>query len=186
MQIDNPDELPYYVLEGERPVRVWFTLLEAGDEDYINEWWKASIYFAVWQQVALHEVAQPTSLKLVVADEQETQILGLLRMGGGTSMQVTNGKRNTQSLLETAPRLRYASRQREYRGVGKVLVARLIAESIVRGKGGALIVTPRPQTYSFYRHLGFKPSSRDVNRFFVREGAGMQLLQSVLIGSQDK
>ena len=181
MQIDNPDELPYYVLEGQRPVQVRFKPLEAEDEVYITDWWRSSIYFAVWQQVAQYEVAQPTSLKLIVADEQEKQILGLLRMGG-PSMQVSYGKLNTQSMLETAPRFRYRVQGRDYKGIGKVLVARLIAESVVHGKGGALIVTPRPQTYPFYRHLGFQPSSRDPNRFFVREGAGMQLLQSVLKG----
>ncbi len=185
MQIDNPDELPYYVREGVQLVRVRFMPLEAGDEAYINAQWRNSVFFAVWQRLAQHEIAQPTSLKLVADAEQEKPILGLLRIGGGASMQVTYGKLNTQSVLETVPRFRYQSKEREYRGVGKVLVARLIVESILQGQGGNLVVSPRPQIIPFYRHLGFQQSRRNPRYFFIRAEAGMLLLQSVLVRSED-
>ncbi len=186
MRIDNPDELPYYVLEGERPVRVRFAPLEAGDENYINAQWHLSIFFDVWQRLAQYEIAQPTSLKLVAVEKQDDSILGLLRMGDSASIQVTYGKLNTQSLLETAPHLRYQSREREYHGVGKALIARLIAESILRGQGGSLVVSPRPQVIPFYRHLGFQPLRRNPKQFFIRAEAGLLLLQSTLMGDEEK
>jgi hypothetical protein len=68
----------------------------------------------------------------------------------------------------------------------KVMVARLIAESVLRNRGGELIVTPRPQAIPFYLHLGFQPMNRDPKLFFLREETGVQLLQSVLLGSRDE
>ncbi len=47
-------------------------------------------------------------------------VLGLLRMGEDISVHATFGKLNTQSILETAPRLRYRVQEREYQGIGKV------------------------------------------------------------------
>ena len=110
--------------------------LEAGDETAINDVWRNSIYFAVWQQITQHEVGQRTSLKLVVAENQDKQILGLLRMGDNIAIRALSGKLNTQSVLETARCLRHLSKAREYQGIGKVLVPRLIAESIWQGQGG--------------------------------------------------
>ena len=119
-------------------------------------------------------------------DGQDDFIFGLLRMGVSLSARTVHGKLNTGSVLETAPHLRYHIRERRYQGVGKVLVARLIAESILRGYGGALIVSPRPQAIPFYLHLGFQPFSRDARRFYNRKETGSQLLQSVLLRSEDK
>ena len=186
MQIDNPDELPYYVLEGERPVQVRFTPLESGDETYINDWGPTSVFFAMWQQAAQYDIARRTTLKLVAVEEQDNRILGLLRMGDDIQVRAIYGKLNTQSILETAPRLRYRVQEREYQGIGKVLVARLIAESVYKGHSGALIITPRPHVVGFYRHLGFRPLSRDPKRYFVQEKLGLQLLQSVLTGRENK
>ncbi len=186
MQIDNPDELPYYVLEGQRPVRVRFTPLEAEDEAYINDWWYASVYFAMWQHLAQYELSRQATLKLVAAEGQDTSILGLLRMASDTSVQVMYGKLNTKSVLETAPRFRYPVQSRDYRGIGKVLVARLIAESIRHGQEGALVVSPRKIVVPFYLHLGFRRSSRNPNRFFIQQESGRQLLQSVLQEGENK
>ena len=185
MRIDNADELPYYVMEGARPVQVRFVPLEAGDETAINDMWPGAIYFELWRHVALYNSARETTLKLVTTDGSDSQLLGLLKLGDGTPARSMAGKLNTQSVLETAPSLRYPAARR-YKGVGKILVARLIAESILQHFGGAHIVTPRPQTYPFYLHLGFQPVHRVPKLFFLRKEVGTQLLKSVLLESEEK
>jgi hypothetical protein len=185
MRIDNPDVLPYYIMEKVLPVLVHFAPLEAGDDSHIATFWPDAIYFDLWHHVAQYDVTRQTTLKLIVVEGSDDRILGLVRMGSGVSARAASVGLNTQSVLETAPRLQFRIRQREYKGVGKVLVARLIAESVLRDRGGALIVTPRPQAIPFYLHLGFQPMNRDPKLFFLREETGVQLLQSVLLGSKD-
>lgn len=59
------------------------------------------------------------------------------------------------SLLEANPVYRYGSVQRRYRGIGRVLVARLVVESQLQGAQGRLFIRPVEESRPFYTRLGF-------------------------------
>lgn len=182
MRIDNADTLPYFVMRAEQRVPVRFTMLEPEDERRIIDTWRGAVYFDLWQYDASQADAYQTTRKLIVADGSNDSILGLLRMGDSSSVLADPVKLNTQAVLETAPRSKYQRRAREFSGAGKVLIARLIAESILRGRNGGLVVTPRPQAIPFYQHLGFRQTRRNSRQFGIQAQYGMNLLESVLLG----
>ncbi|GEM_PF-2113517 len=186
MRIDNPDTLPYFVMEAGQRVQVRFTTLEPDDEQHIAASWTGAVYFDLWLYDAHQAIMHQITRKLIAADGNTENILGLLRMGNAVSVRLTYRKLNTQSVLETAPHLHYRRAERAYHGIGKVLVARLIAESIVQGHGGALVVSPHTRAIPFYRHLGFHPYRRDQRRFSIEAVAGTRLLQSVLLGREEQ
>lgn len=181
MRIDNPDNLPYFVMSDGQPLRIRFTPLEAEDARRIAEFWEGAVYFPLWQEVASHEANRQTTLKLIAANGSDDRILGLLRMGSRTSMYAASRGLNTFSVLEAAPRLQHRQSDRRIQGGGKVLVARLIAESVLCGSEGGLTVTPRRQIIPFYQHLGFQRQDRNPNLFSIPRDAGIQLLKSVLM-----
>lgn len=182
MRIDNPDQLPYYIIESGHAVQVRFAPLSVEDKAHLKEMWSGSVYAAVWQHLVEYEVTRRSTLKLVSRDDRDERIFGLLCIGTDVAVRALPGGVHMPSVLETAPQLRYQHEeaQREISGTGRVLVARLIAESVQRGHGGALIVSPRPQAIRFYRHLGFEPLNRDPKLFFIREEAAQQLLQDAV------
>ena len=57
---------------------------------------------------------------------------------------------------QAAPANRARTVPRRYRGVGRVLIARLVAQSWVEGGRGKILVSPRPGTEPFYVGLGFR------------------------------
>jgi len=173
-------------MEAGQRVPVQFKTLETEDEQRITDSWEGSVYFDLWQYDARQADMHQTTRKLMMADGIDGSILGLLRMGSNISPLADAVKLNTQSVLETAPRSQYQRTGREFSGVGKVLIARLIAESILRGRNGALLVTPRPQSIPFYQHLGFRQVRRNSRKFGIRAEQGNVLLTSVLLWRQEQ
>lgn len=180
MRIDDPDNLPYFVLSGGQPLRVRFTPLEAEDAHRIAETWSGAIYFSVWEEVASDPATRQTTLKLIAADSSDDRILGLLRMASHVSMRFYSGGLKPLSVLETAPSFQHRRQDRRVTGAGKVLVARLIAESVLRGGEGKLIESLRPQSIPFYLHLGFQRDRRNPRLYVISREDGIDLLRSVL------
>jgi len=61
------------------------------------------------------------------------------------------------SLPEAAPIYRHGVARRQYSGIGRTLVVRLIVESQVQGAAGRLLVRPAQGSGSFYKRLGLVP-----------------------------
>ena len=136
------DRLPYFVKdEAGEPVSVHFApLLESDRDELLRPPWSNASYGAAWQALA----GEARTRKLVFADATGGEILGLLRLGyrpSGTNLLV-------ESLLEASPAHRA-------RGVGSVLIARLVAESYNEGAFGQLRVEPHVKAVGFYLRLGF-------------------------------
>jgi len=148
----DPDQLPYFVTDSAGihvPVR--FEPLTSSDiSELSGDDWAGAIFLEVWREYAAND--KPETLKLVTA-EGNLVILGLLNIG-----KVMDGVRAIKhNLLETAPVYRYRihSSAPSYRGVGTVLLARLIVESYNLGVGGAVRVRSHPKAEGFYSRIGF-------------------------------
>lgn len=133
-------------------VNVCFETLTASDKEILRgEDWQAARFSAVWKELAEREVA----LKLTLCDGDEKPVLGLVQIG--TVQRINLGEIMLRdSLLETAPVHRHGTAQRHYKGVGRVLIARLVVESKVQGAEGRLLVRPVPSSIPFYPKLGFQ------------------------------
>jgi hypothetical protein len=172
----DPNQLPYFVTRtrGGEQVRVRFERLTETDLQLPSgDAWVGAVFHSFWMSAAVTALG---ALKLTAVSERGDPTLGLLLPGtikrSGAPLQ--------DSLLETAPRYRYRHGVREYRGVGRVLVARLVVESLLDGGQGAVRVRSRPEVQGFYACLGFRhlPGTRHV---MVLEAArGAQLLAEVL------
>lgn len=173
----DPNTLPYFITEArtQRTVPVRFERLAAEDEAELNgaEWAEAR-FVDVWREF----IGEGRTLKLVCVEEQDRRIQGLVRIG-----EVTRADGSLKrSLLETAPFNRQeAGEQRAYRGVGRVLVARLVVESYQQGGRGKVTVRAARGTAPFYRAIGFKDSPRWLDHLLLDEAEAAELLQAVLI-----
>ena len=75
-----------------------------------------------------------------------------------------------RSLLETAPALRFRSGSvSPLRGVGRVLLARLVVESYNQSAGGGLYIVARPAANGFYDALGLLASPKSPGIYRLRE-----------------
>jgi len=128
--------------------------LTADDISALNgDDWKGARFGEVWKQWAEHELA----LKLVRCDGGDKSVLGLVKIG--VTRQIVGGAISLRdNLLETVPIYRYDKQHRQYRGIGRVLIARLVAASRAQGAGGRLFISPVPTSLPFYRALGFVPT----------------------------
>ncbi|WP_395145006.1 GNAT family N-acetyltransferase [Armatimonas sp.] len=83
--------------------------------------------------------------------------MGIVRLGevpSGVSFLM-------RSLLETNPECQSINaRGTKYRGIGRVLIARLVAESYNLGTQGQIRVKAHPRARGFYEALGFIPSKK--------------------------
>ena len=70
-------------------------------------------------------------------------------------------------VLVTAPWNRHGYDPREYAGVGTILVAYLVEESIRRGKGGMLRFQIDPDAQAFYERLGFEPVNPEMPDYYA-------------------
>ena len=90
-------------------------------------------------------------MKLVCREGQDTTIQGIVHIG----KIVFFGGPLRKSLLEAAPCNRKETESQRYRGVGRILVARLVVESFQQGGQGRVIVVPRKEIIPFYSKLRF-------------------------------
>lgn len=173
----DPNTLPYFITAAGtgRIVPVQFASLAASDTaelDGAN--WKEAVFRDVWPVY----VGDGQTLKLVCTNEADAAIQGLVRPG----QVIGNSGFLRKSLLESAPSNRHMTAIPQYRGVGRVLVARLIVESYRQGTGGRVQIVARPGSEGFYRALGLRESPRlaSVQTYFVTEDRAFALLKNVL------
>lgn len=145
------DNQGYFVTDtAGQKIEVCFETLAEDDVPTLNESdWRGARFWEVWKTLAEHK----TALKLTLCDEK-TQILGLVQIGQ-VLPAAGEAKALHHSLLEAAPVFRFGATERKYRGIGRVLVARLVAESKAQGAEGRLLIQPVPTSLPFYRTLGF-------------------------------
>ena len=169
----DPNALSYFIMEAQTncvvPVR--FQALTAEDvPELTNEDWSQAVFAAAWRQY----VYSGRVLKLVRVDAEDQRIQGLVYPG------ILDPSRSflVESMLETAPFNRIKAPQQNCHGVGRVLVARLIVESVYSGGQGRVVVQPRTGTDAFYTAIGFMalPASR---RYILNTERAALLLQSV-------
>jgi hypothetical protein len=159
----DPNVLPYFVTDsaGSR-VMVAFAPLTAADKSELSGTdWLGSVFREAWMDFC----GVPPTLKLIEREER-APILGLLRPGnvpeGGYLLE--------RSLLETAPALRFRSGSvSPLRGVGRVLLARLVVESYNQSAGGGLYIVVRPAANGFYDALGLLASPKSPGIYRLRE-----------------
>ena len=153
----DPNRLPYFVTDsaGNRVLVVFAPLSAADSAELSGADWLGSVFREAW----IAFCGAPRTLKLVEVGTS-APILGLLRLG-----VVKEGDPYLRdSLLETTPALRFHPNSiAPLRGVGRILVARLVVESYNEGAKGALLVKARTPSFGFYRHLGFVASSDSVS-----------------------
>lgn len=168
----NPNTLPYFITEAQtgRVVPVRFEQINAADQTELrNEDWQQAVFRDVWPEL----VRDDHTLKLVCDGGEDARIQGMVRFGNLTR----RSKLLKTNLLEAAPFNRHGRQLQAYRGVGRVLVARLVVESVLQGGHGRVAVLARTGTEPFYRALGFvnpPPMSLDVQEKIK------QLLQTAL------
>lgn len=142
---------PYFITDAETGsiVPVHFAPLLAEDAAELkNEDWSQAIFALNWLQL----VGSKRVLKLIADDTEDQRIQGILHLGEVEPNDIFL----MNSLLEAAPFNQHWYTRRAYHGVGRVLVARLVAKSILLGGQGRVLVQARPGTEDFYKALGFK------------------------------
>ena len=147
----DPNMLPYFITEAQTGhiIQVQFASVAVLDQPELrNEDWSQSVFRDVWPEIASHE----RTLKLVCIGSEDTRIQGMLCVG----ILTRPGGFLRKNLLESAPFNRHGQQTQAYYGVGRVLVARLVAESVLQGGQGRVVVEPRKGTEKFYRAIGFK------------------------------
>lgn len=176
----DPDTLPYFITEVQTKVAVPVMFQKTTEVDIAELYsprWKNAVYTDVW----LSYVREERTLKLVTEGEAGHQIHGIVRLGE----VLPGGKFLRNSLLETMPQNNYGAENRIYSGVGRVLVARLVVESILAQQQGGVIVSLGTSTPKhFYLALGFRKQSGSERRFALFANELRQLVQSVLRPSQ--
>ena len=167
----DPDMLPYFITEVQtgRKVSVRFEPLALDDlAELQSAEWARAVFAAVWQYYA----GDARTYKLVCTEGEDRRIQGIVSVGDvlpyGTSLR--------KSLLESAPFNRREKSAQVHRGVGRVMIARLIAESYLRGQQGRVSVVPRPGSEAFYTAIGF----RQRGDFVLEEASAYALLTSTL------
>lgn len=169
----DPNTLPYRlrrVATGESgEVRFEPTTADDAEELRAEDWAKAK-FAEVWPEFA--ELAG--TLKVVLAQGEDRRIQGILKVGRVPFRGFPLG----DSLLESAPWNQHGAEDREYRGIGRALVLRLVVESLRQGGGGSILVTAAPRSERFYEALGFVPGRQEApDRFRLTQRRAMDLLR---------
>jgi hypothetical protein len=168
----DPNTLPYRIVEAwtGRAVAVQFAPLTPDDEAELRgPEWRSARFAVVWPEY----VRLAGTLKLICRRGRDRRIQGLVYPG----RVPWPGSPLEKNLLEAAPFNQYtAGEQRVYRGVGRVLVARLVAESFRQGGHGCVLVQAAPGSEGFYETLGFQRVTRLGRQFLLDEDAAEQLL----------
>jgi GNAT superfamily N-acetyltransferase len=172
--LDSLRFLAYDVSTGQ-PTALRFLPLEPADaEELSGESRRESILRDIWLRAA-ETSGYAWKLQSVSGGRR---VEGLLRLGSAAE----GDRFLSGSLLESAPRNRLASPQRRLRGVGTVLVAALVLESIRQGAEGRVVVASRGPAVDFYLRVGFLrvPGSR--TRLRLGSASAERVLRSVLMG----
>ena len=180
MEIDelvgaDPNTLPYFVVEARtgKRVAVQFASVTVADEAELRgEDWSQAVFRDVWPAL----VRDLNTFKLMRVGE-DSRIQGMVRVGDF----VHRFRLLKKSLLEAAPFNRHGQGPRQYQGVGRVLVARLVAESLAQGGRGRVLVSARPGTQAFYASLGFENPPNPPKMAIDDEDRIRELMQSVLL-----
>ena len=141
----------YFITEASTnaPILVQFAPLTLADEAELRGAdWQQAIFRDVWPNLT----QDSNTFKLVRVGGENACIQGLLRVG----RLIRTGGLLKKSLLETASFNRRGQDKRLYSGVGRVLVVRLVVESVLQGGQGRVAVSARRGTEAFYRGLGFR------------------------------
>ena len=135
--------------------------------------WAVSRFREVWPVFA----GQPHTLKFVFQQETDQRIQGIISLG-----RVPPGEQGLQaSLLESAPWNQSRRPDREYAGVGRQLVLRLILECLRQGGDASILVRPSPGSEGFYRGLGFiELLPGDTSRMLLGRLRAFRLLREAL------
>lgn len=174
----DPNTLPCFITSGQtgRIVPVHFESLTAADESELGtKAWREALFAQSWIDLTKREMG----FKLVCSKGRVKRILGVVSPG---RVEWIGGSLR-RSLLETMPHNQYGRLQRRYRGIGCVLVARLVAESYRQLGLGKVIVAPSPGKESFYLTLGFKDLP-GTGKMLLDEREAANLLLTVCIGDQ--
>ena len=173
----DPNTLPYFITEVQtrRKVLVRFEPLAPDDDAELRgSVWSQSIFAAVWQ----HYMGDGRTYKLVCIEEADKRIQGIVCVGSIAQ----NATLLRENLLESAPFNQKTYRSQEYRGVGRVLVARLVVESYLQGGKGRVAVKPRQGTERFYMTIGF----RKQGNFILEIAEAQTLLGLTLIQKEEQ
>lgn len=172
----DPNTLPYFITEAQTGHRVparFEPLTSQDTAELNNEDWTQAAFAPTWLQLVHSEHVY----KLMRVAEQDRRIQGLIHVGmispGITYL--------ANSLLEAAPFNQRHKNLREYIGVGRVLVARLAAESFTQGRQGRVLVHPRSGTEGFYTSLGFYALLPRKRNYVLDEEPAATLLRSVCL-----
>ena len=183
MLASDPDTLPYFVIEVQTERIVSVTFKEVTEADAVNlesAEWQNAVYRDNWLQYVRYEPFRPSIRKLVLMDEEDGAIQGIVRLGEVEK----RGGFLRHSLLEAAPRNVHNALGRRYRGVGRVLVARLSVESYAAHQQGRLEITRGTSAPpKFYSDLGFSQRKPSKEQYLLLEREARNLLQSVLRSS---
>lgn len=150
----DTETLSYFLTEaatGRTRVACFEPLTARDIPELQSEAWTTARFKDVW----IEWVDEEHTFKLVVREDDQKQIQGLVRLGEVSRVNYS-GRVLRDSLLETAPCNRYQALQRQYQGAGRVLVARMVVESYVQGGSGQLLVRPVAGSLPFYHSLGFE------------------------------
>jgi hypothetical protein len=171
----NPNTLPYFISETQTGLRILvrFAPLTAADEAELRGMdWSQAVFRDIWPEL----VNDSNTFKMLCVNSHDTRIQGMVRLGQYAPVSGLLKK----SLLEAAPFNRYGRSTQSYHGVGRVLVARLVIESVWQGGQGRVVVTPRPGSEVFYHTLGFRRSPKMI---LDSEDSIRALMTSVLLPS---
>jgi Acetyltransferase (GNAT) domain len=154
---------------------VCFTLFSATDEaEIMGERWKNAIYRKAW--IAFLGLTPHNNLLKLHLDVTDTSnIEGLVKIGeipeGGGALRT--------SLLESVPLNRWSTQNPQgFSGVGRVLVARLIAESYKTGGNGVVTVEPNTKAIGFYERLGFRAHIKNKRYYTIDATQAEEVFQS--------
>ena len=172
------NRLPYVVEDrAGNPITVQFLPFLSGDQSIVaGSAWNGSAFQSSWVGLA----GAPRILKLVDPTALSSAIMGLLTLG-----DVTPGSTAIRNnMLETAPAYQYSNRTQSgvvtgIKGIGRVLVARLVAESYNQGGDGSVLVRPRPASVRFYVKIGFVAVGNVPGRYLLKSQQATHLFERV-------
>ncbi len=146
-----------------------------------GEDWRGGRFLEVWKEA----LGQNTALKLTLCEGEEKPLLGIVRLGTAPRLNGTVGALRG-SLLEAAPIHRHGKAGQRYRGIGEVLVARLVIESKIQGAEGPVRVRPIRGSEAFYKKLGFITAPNSVYAILEVEKAEALLKLCLLSPTEEQ
>lgn len=171
---DEIDEIKYFIRENgtNRSIPVCFQVVDLSDLEPFDQHWALSSFFEVFKQCMDESDMRRFTWKLVRNDGGDNDIHGIFYSGGLSAEWFLD------ALLEAAPWNVHGSTERRFRWVGKVLVARFIRESQVRGMSGEFAIHVGTAG-EFFARLGFKPLKQSSKVYYITLERATDLLKEV-------